>query len=220
MHKHKEMQNVNDHSWLRQGSTSPEDVQKSYDDWALNYNETLDKWGYLAPQETARLLLENAPAVFNRVLDVGCGTGLSGMALRNAGFTGWIDGYDLSVISLDEAKKYKIYTDLEQVNLHRLPLPAADRTYDSLICVGVLTYVPDSEAVLREFARLVSPGGVVLVSQRSDLFEERKFGETIVSLEQKGIFANPIITSPQPYLPQNPQFGSEILVHYIILPVS
>ena len=42
-----------DHDWLRQGSTSPEDVAKSYEDWAPTYDETLAEWDYRAPADAA-----------------------------------------------------------------------------------------------------------------------------------------------------------------------
>jgi hypothetical protein len=65
------MQNDADHDWLRQGSTLSADVTKSYDDWALTYNETLADWDYRAPGDAARLLRITAP--FDAViLDAGC----------------------------------------------------------------------------------------------------------------------------------------------------
>jgi predicted TPR repeat methyltransferase len=39
----------------------------------------------------------------DRILDFGCGTGLSGLALQNAGFTN-IDGLDISAPMLEKAK--------------------------------------------------------------------------------------------------------------------
>ncbi|MFP6746933.1 MAG: class I SAM-dependent methyltransferase [Alphaproteobacteria bacterium] len=212
------MQNGDDHDWLRQGGTSSADVAKSYDDWAVTYNETLAEWDYRAPGDAARLLRTTAPSDAV-ILDAGCGTGLTGAALRAAGFRGPIDGLDLSPASLEEAEKQGVYRDLRQANFQSLPLALAGNSYDALICVGVLTYVPDSAGILAEFARLVRPGGTVLATQRDDLFTERRFGETLASLASSGLIANLTITEPQPYLPANPDFGDAIKVIHATMSV-
>lgn len=207
------MQDKNDHSWLKQGSTSSADVAKTYDDWAATYNETLADWDYRAPSYAARLLRSRIPPA-SVIVDAGCGTGLAGMALRAADFTGPIDGIDISPSSLQQAEQRGVYRHLATANLQALPLDIADATYDGLVCIGVLTYVPDSEAVLREFARIVRPGGTVPVTQRDDLYRERAFGETIEALADAGIFGDVVISDPQPYLPDNPEFGPDIKVIY------
>lgn len=64
-------------------------------------------------------------------------------------------------------------------------------------CVGVLTYVPDSEAILREFARLVRPGGTAPVIQRDDLFAARSFDWSLDGLVAAGAFSNAAVTAPK-----------------------
>lgn len=208
-----------DHDWLRQGSTSPEDVAKSYEDWAPTYDETLAEWDYRAPADAAALLKARV-GLDAEILDSGCGTGLTGAALRRAGFTGPIDGLDLSPSSLVEAAKRNVYRSLNEADLQSLPLSIADNAYDALICIGVLTYVPDSMAVLREFARVVRPGGTILATQRDDLFRERAFDKTVASLANQGIFSDTAMSEPRPYLPDNPDFGNEIKVIYITMVAS
>ncbi len=210
------MQGDDDHSWLKQGSTSSEDVAKSYDDWAPTYDETLVEWDYRAPAEAAGILHASQPTA-SEILDAGCGTGLAGAALRAAGFNGSIDGVDLSESSLAEAERRNIYRSLQPANFQDLPLDIPDNSYDALICIGVLTYVPDSLAILSEFARLVRPGGTMLVTQREDLFKERNFADTLRSLRQAGHVTEVSVSEPRPYLPGNPDFGDEIKVHYAIM---
>jgi predicted TPR repeat methyltransferase len=203
-----------DFNWLRQGSTSSADVVKSYDDWAATYNDDLATWNYQAPKRAADQLRATV-ALTATILDVGCGTGLTGIALRAAGFSGPIDGVDLSPASLEQAAKRGLYRDLTPVDLQKLPLAIADNTYDALICIGVLTYVPDSDAVLNEFARMVRPGGQIVVTQRDDLFDERSFAETVKALADSDVISEFNISDPQPYLPDNPDFGTDISVIYI-----
>ena len=213
------MSEPEDHDWLRQGSTSPADVAKSYEDWAPTYDETLAEWDYRAPADAAALLKARV-GLDAEILHSACGTGLTGAALRAAGFTGPVDGLDLSPSSLVKAAKRGVYRSLNAADLQSLPLSIAENSYDALICIGVLTYVPDSMAVLREFARMVRPGGTTLATQRDDLFHERAFDKTLATLADEGIFSDIVISEPRPYLPANPDFGDEIKVIHITMVAS
>ena len=206
------------HGWLRQGSTSSDDVRLNYEEWASTYDEDLAVWGYQAPLETASLLKSLIPPS-STILDAGCGTGLVGAAIRHVGLTGDIDGIDLSPSSLEKARRRGIYRNLHPVDFQNLPLALDDNVYDALACVGVLTYVPDSESILREFARIVRPKGVIIVTQRNDLFEERAFDQTMKKLIDALLFSETTVTEPKQYLPKNPDFGSEIQVIYATLTV-
>jgi predicted TPR repeat methyltransferase len=210
------MNDAEDHEWLKQGSTSSGEVQKIYDEWAASYDETLETWDYRAPTEAARLLRAKAPAG-SVILDAGCGTGLTGVALRAAGFTGPIDGVDLSPPSLSEADKHGVYRALTAMNLQTPPLPIPENTYDAVICVGVMTYIPDCEGVLREFARVAKSGGWILITQRDDLFRERGYDAALRNLAD--VVNDVTISEPLPYLPDNPDFGAEIKVIYIMMKV-
>jgi predicted TPR repeat methyltransferase len=213
------MQDSDEHHWLKQGSTASGEVAKSYDDWAATYDHTLAEWDYRAPRQAADLLRVRMPPA-SVILDAGCGTGLIGAALREAGFTGPIDGLDISPASLQEAEKSGVYRKLDTANLQAPPLDIASGAYDGLVCIGVLTYVPDTEGVLREFARLVRSGGSIIVTQRDDLFAERGFADVVQGLASVGLFADFAITEPQPYLPENPDFGADIRVIYVTMSVS
>ncbi len=211
------MQDTGDHDWLKQGSTSSAEVGEIYDNWAAEYEETLAQWDYRAPVQAAALLRAEVPAGA-ALLDVGCGTGLTGAALRAAGFTGPLDGIDLSPASLREAEKHGVYRRLTAMDLQTLPLPLADGAYQAVICVGVLTYIPDGEGVLREFARLVAPGGRIMITQREDLYRERGYAALFGALAD--VVGDIAVTGPLPYLPDNPDFGAEIGVVYAMMTVS
>ena len=128
------MHDDGDHRWLKDGSTSSGEVRKVYDDWATSYDETLSEWDYRAPEKASEMLRSVMSDEAN-LLDVGCGTGLTGLALRAAGFVGPIDGVDLSPNSLREAGKPGVYRSLTAVDLQELPLPIPDDAYDGLFCV-------------------------------------------------------------------------------------
>jgi predicted TPR repeat methyltransferase len=210
--------NQKPHSGLSSLSKKSDDVAEYYDNWSGDYDETLAQWQYEAPEQVASMLLtELTPA--STILDAGCGTGLSGRALRSAGFKK-IDGIDVSRRSLDVAGKSDAYRNLREVDMQQLPFPIESDPYDGLACVGVLTYHEDSIGTLREFARVVRPGGILVITQRSDLFVERKFEDVLEILSNEGVFDRVHISEPQSYLPENEEFGDKILVHYITCKVA
>ena len=96
------------------------------------YDACLLSWGYSAHSKTAALLASlvtdvaaggSDTAETCRVLDTGCGTGLSGEALRGAGF-GPASGIDISSASLDYIRRTKpdVYDALEVRAAPALPL--------------------------------------------------------------------------------------------------
>ena len=204
---------TSDHDGLSNLSRNSKDVAQYYDDWAADYEKTVADWRYEAPGQVAQMLRTELPAE-SVILDAGCGTGLVGQALNEAGFKA-IDGIDVSSRSLQTAETSGAYRGLQQVDMQKLPLPITDDLYDGLACVGVLTYLTDSIGTVREFSRVVRPGGVVVLTQRNDIFMERRFSDVLKQLSDEGIVARVRISEARPYLPENEEFGDEILVHYI-----
>jgi predicted TPR repeat methyltransferase len=201
------------HTGLSNLSRKSDDVAKYYDNWASDYDGTLSDWRYEAPEQVASMLrVKLSPKL--AILDAGCGTGLGGKALLAAGFI-TIDGIDVSRRSLKIARMTDAYRTLSAIDLQQLPLPIPDDLYDGLACVGVLTYLTDSISTLLEFSRVVRPGGFVAITQRSDLFAEREFPSVLQGLVNDGVIAQLNISEPRPYLPDNEEFGDQILVHYI-----
>lgn len=201
------------HIGLSNISKKSDDVAKYYDNWANDYNETLADWHYDAPEQIASMLRSKLSPK-SVILDVGCGTGLSGKALYTAGFAS-IDGIDVSRRSLEIAGTSGVYRTLREMDLNRLPISIPDSEYDGLACVGVLTYLTDSIGTLREFSRIVRSGGVVALTQRSDLFLEREFQNVLEGLLNEGLITKTRISEPRPYLPDNEEFSDQILVHYV-----
>jgi predicted TPR repeat methyltransferase len=204
---------TSDDGWLLRGSGDPSEVAAYYDAWAGRYDADLVDWAYAAPTVVAAALLDHVPDA-QVVLDAGCGTGLVGAALRSAGFTGALHGIDLSEESLRIAREAGAYTVLETADL-QLPLAFDDDSFDALSCVGVMTYVPDVERCWREFSRVVRPTGVVVVTQREDLWEQRGCTAVVDRLADDGTWTPIWVSDPEPYLPNNDDYTDRIGVHYV-----
>lgn len=111
----------------------------------------------------ARLLNEQAP--FNaKVLEVGCGTGqltnYLGIAQRH------VFGADMTLNSLALAERFRAANGLERVGFYQMNLfrpifsPAS---FDLVICNGVLHHTSGPRAGFASIARLVKPGGCILI---------------------------------------------------------
>lgn len=85
-----------------------------YDAWSATYEAEVAANGYVTPARCAEALAQFTEDLTAPVLDFGCGTGLSGLALRLAGFA-TIDGVDISAQMLEKAKAKGVYRSLTQV---------------------------------------------------------------------------------------------------------
>ncbi len=186
--------------WLQQGTSDPREVAARYDAWARSYDDDLTSWSYRAPAVVAETVLTRNPAA-GSVLDIGCGTGLVGRALRAGRFEGRIQGLDISQESLDIAGQGGAYDSLERADLQQR-LPVETDSIDAVTCVGVMTYLPDVEAVWRELARVARSGGLVVVTQREDLWPARECQAVVDRLRDEGVWTPVEITGPAPYLPE------------------
>jgi predicted TPR repeat methyltransferase len=185
--------------WLYQGPTDAGEVANRYDEWAASYDADLASWSYRAPMTVAETALTRFPDA-GSILDVGCGTGMVGRALRVKGFEGQLLGLDISAASLRVAEESGVYDRLETADLQK-PLQVTEDSVNVLVCVGVMTYLPDVEAVWREFARVVRSGGLVIATMREDLWEPRDCQGVIDRLEADGVWRSLDVTGPAPYLP-------------------
>ena len=50
---------------------------------------------------------------------------------------------------------------------HAVPLPFEDNTFDLVTCLEALEFMPSTPAALREFIRVLKPGGLLLVTNRT-----------------------------------------------------
>ncbi len=179
-------------------------IRSLYDEWAPGYEADLAKWGYVAPSVAADLLASHA-STNAQIIDVGCGIGLVGGALAAVGFHDVV-GVDGSSASLDLAAKTGCYRALTEVDLTDLPTDLPEDHFGGLICVGVMTYLPDVEATCREFARIVEPDASLVITQRTDLFESRSTQATFDALADDGTWTVVDVTDPMPYLPEHPGY--------------
>ncbi|MBA3382705.1 MAG: methyltransferase domain-containing protein [Actinobacteria bacterium] len=121
----------------------------------------LDRKFEVLTEELARLL----PA--GSLLDAGCGDGRYLAALATLGpLPERIVGVDIAESILDTARRATAAAGFEpelvRANLERLPL--GDAEFDLVVSVQVLEHLLDPAAGLEELARVLKPGGTLLLS--------------------------------------------------------
>ncbi|MGI5211515.1 demethylmenaquinone methyltransferase [Plantactinospora sp. CA-290183] len=98
-----------------------------------------------------------------RVLDVGAGTGVSTAELATSG--AYAVGLDLSIGMLRAGRRVRPEVPLLAGDALRLPFP--DAAFDAVTISLALRNVVDTEAALREMARVTRPGGRLVVCEFS-----------------------------------------------------
>jgi len=111
------------------------DTRSIYREWADAYDkELIHEFGYVAPGIVVEIFARQVLDRTLPILDIGCGTGLVGKLLHQAGYK-YIDGIDLSPEMLEKASSLQIYQNLWEGNL------AGDSNirpiYQGIVCVGV-----------------------------------------------------------------------------------
>lgn len=92
-----------------------------------------------------------------RILDAGCGTGLM---LQELAPFGTVEGVDISDEALQFCRKRGL-DNVRHADVTHMPFP--DEQFDVVTALDVLEHLDDDTAALREFRRVLKPGGRVFV---------------------------------------------------------
>jgi len=108
-----------------------------------------------------RELKAHAPAGPGRVLDAGCGTGglIRRLASRRPDWC-WT-GVDVAPLACQLARERGI-PDVQEASVAALPF--GDGEFSAVVSADVLYHLDDDEGALREMARVLRPGGVMVIN--------------------------------------------------------
>ena len=162
-----------------------ESTRAFYADWAETYDAEIKANGYATPTRCAEALATFATDKTRPVLDIGCGTGLSGIALREVGFT-CIDGTDLSQEMLDIAThRDDIYAELF-LGLARDPLPIPPGQYDNAAAIGVFSPGHAPPETLDIVLSFLPKGGCFVFSMNDHALEDTAYQAKLQDIVKTG----------------------------------
>jgi predicted TPR repeat methyltransferase len=137
-------------------------IRELFDDYSDTFDEHLvGILHYHVPEMFLAALAKIAPnKKFARVLDLGCGTGLCGQAVRP--IARQLTGVDLSPKMIRKAQSRNVYDHLIQADL--LSALKHPNSFDLILAGDVLIYVGDLTNLMPAIATTLQPGGLFIFS--------------------------------------------------------
>ena len=167
-------------------AASTNELMQVYDGWADRYDrELLEDWGYTSPQKAVHLLLGAMASNDLAVLDAGCGTGLVGVLLKEAGISS-LTGIDYSPGMLAEAERKGVYDTLHTIDMNN-PLTLPSDSFDAVTCIGTFTSTHVKPQAVTELARVTRSGGVLVFTVRDDYWQSTNFVDLVAELHISGV---------------------------------
>lgn len=164
--------------------TPPESyVRGLFDSYSDHYEESLvQNLEYDVPVKLRKMLLDLADTNhrFREGIDLGCGTGLSGVAFSD--LVENLDGVDLSPKMIDIARKKAIYRNLLVDNISSF-FSSVSAQYDLVLAADVFGYLGNLTPTMQMISRCTVPGAVICFST------ETASGQTY-RLQRSGRFAH------------------------------
>lgn len=145
------------------GVGSSEEARALYDEWSATYEEEVAANGYATPGRIAAALATALPDREAAILDIGCGTGLAGLALRAEGFT-TVDGRDVSSEMMGVARGKGAYRDLRAVEPADPLAGVAPGDYAAIVACGVIGSGAAPWSLFDGCMERLGPGGLFAVS--------------------------------------------------------
>ena len=185
---------------------SVEETQEIYREWAQTYDADVLSSGYATPARIAKAL-----SGFNlqggAVLDYGCGTGLSGEALRDAGHTA-IDGTDISHEMLHKAVAKDIYRETWMSKPGAFDFP--NGKYSAIVAAGVVSLGAAPPETLAGLVSKLSTGQILAFSYNDPTLAEQSYITALNELTASGR-VELIFREHGPHLPEK-GMGSEVIL--------
>ncbi|MEM9474116.1 MAG: methyltransferase domain-containing protein [Pseudomonadota bacterium] len=159
------------------GVETAEETRALYDKFSGSYDDEVAEQGYATPARIATALSAQTRDHALPVLDFGCGTGLAGLALTEAGFQ-TIDGLDLSREMLEGAAARDVYRALAQIDPD-VDLRGTAENYAAVVACGV---IGSGAAPLTTFDTIfyaMAPGALFAFSFNDHTLEDPAFEERV-----------------------------------------
>lgn len=130
------------------------------------WGEDIGQNGWITAPEQDRFIEWLSLGPGSRLLDVACGSGGPALRIAERTRTGVI-GIDIHADGIASASRLASQRQLADLASFAVmdacgPLGFDDSTFDAVICIDAINHLPDRSRVLREWARVLKPGGRLL----------------------------------------------------------
>lgn len=166
------------------GLDNPAKTREFYRKWAETYEAEMRDNGYTSPKRVAAAMAVQVTDKSKPLLDLGCGTGLSGVALTEAGFT-IIDGSDFSAEMLAAAESKDVYRALTRGDLND-PIPGKPGEYANITAVGVFSPGHAPPEMIGQVLDLLPAGGCFGFTLNDHALDEKIYEQKIEKLAAEG----------------------------------
>ena len=196
---------------------TPDDNRRLYAKWAATYESSfVDAKQYRYPKAIAEVFNDVLPVV-TRVLDIGTGTGLTGMYVTRLRPEVVIDGMDISPEMLAQAQLKTredgsvVYRALYERDL-TVAVPNENEPYEALFSSGTFTHGHLGPECLRNLLPLLAHDGWLVVGVNNEHFESKGFAGELESLVALGAIQTPEILRIDVYEPGSVHYGDQARV--------
>ena len=197
---------------------TPEDNKRLYAKWAATYDSSfVDAKQYRYPKAISECFDEVVTDSVFRVLDIGTGTGLTGMYLSRLRPTVVLDGMDISPEMLEQASLKTrtdgsaVYSELYERDLTRDVLNE-NAPYEALISSGTFTHGHLGPECLRNLLPLLAHDGWLVVGVNNEHFEAKGFADELDALVSIGAITQPEILRIDVYESGSVHYGDQARV--------
>jgi len=187
---------------------TPDDSRRLYAKWAETYDSGfVTATGYEYHEHVAEVFVA-AERPEGPTLDVGCGTGAVGEALRARGVD-WIDGVDISAEMLARAASKDVYRDLIEADL-TIGLDIVDDTYAGITSAGTFTHGHLPPAPIGELLRVAMPGAHCTIGVNAAHWVDQGFEAYLDRLAAEQRISQYVVTVVKVYAGSDPSVPNDM----------
>ena len=137
-----------------------------FNEMSGDFDHHLEELGYQGPMQLLSLLkiTENTETKFNRLLDIGCGTGAVGQLFHDQ--VKYLMGIDIADKMLGQCEQTGLYNDLECTDI--FALDAKNKDFDLVVAADVFPYLGELNPIIQAIGQRMIPGGFLLFTTERD----------------------------------------------------
>jgi predicted TPR repeat methyltransferase len=138
-------------------------VRSLFDQYAPKFEKCLvENLSYKTPRHIAEAVRSINPGPYNRILDLGCGTGLAGAEFMAD--AKHMTGIDIAPRMIEQSRAKNIYHALHVATVEDFLQEDTTPPYDLVLSADVFVYIGALENIFKQISARLAPGGLFAMS--------------------------------------------------------